>query len=82
VDGPFSTQREVYGLKPRQHIVIRGARGGPRLKSRCASALSRFSSHFARPNGYLDSDFLVRISPMFKPYCMISNWSRQVNRYA
>ena len=63
-DGPFSTHREAYMFKPRQHIIIRGTGGGPRLKPQVAlwtSALSRFSSHFARPNGYMDSGFLVRI---------------------
>ena len=32
-------------MKPRQHIVICGARGGPRLKSRCGPRRYRASAH-------------------------------------
>jgi len=58
-----STKREVYGLKSRPHIMIRVAGGASHLRRALARPrLSRLALHFVRPNGYLDSGFLVRIT--------------------
>ena len=58
----LDTQRSLYMQTKTAHRHPCGPRWTAPQVALWTSALSRFSSHFARPNGYLDSGFLVRIS--------------------